>query len=53
MICFVNAFDSFISVIISKTFQCTSLLCLEYILQDGSSKALQLPLHTSKLTLNG
>ena len=51
---FVNAFDSFIFVIILKTLKLTSsALFGTFILLDESPRILQLPLHLSKITTNG
>ena len=53
-ICLVGLFNSFILVIILKTFEFTSsVLFATHILLDKSVILLQLPLHLSKLTMDG
>ena len=52
-ICFVSVFDSFILVIVLKTFKFTPSFLFETHSQlDKSSRVLQLSSHLSKLTIN-
>ena len=52
-ICFVIVFDSFILVTILNTVKFKSFVLFgTYILSQGPSRVLQLPLQISKLTLN-
>ena len=53
-ICFVNAFDAFVLLIILKALRFKSAVLFgTYYLLDKSLRVLQLPAHLSKLTENG
>ena len=52
-ICFVNVFDSFIPVLVLKTFRFKSMFSGKHTVVDKSLKLLQLSTHLSKLTTCG